>query len=169
MRRWLDSRLAMVVVLLAALFVPPSMYASRYRKYKPPPPMAALTVTVVKASDGTPLENAAVVFHPKLGSKDEGNMELKTNSEGKATLTIVPLGSEVLVQVIAQGYRTFGKKYDVPTSKRSITIKMLPPEQQYSLYTEDRPNADIKDNTPHTVMGHAAPADSPLLTPPEKK
>ena len=66
-------------------------------------------------------------------------MELKTNEEGKATLNIVPLGSEVLVQVIVPGYRTFGQKYDVPTSEKSITIKMLPPNQQYSIYEKPKP------------------------------
>ncbi|MEO6964414.1 MAG: carboxypeptidase-like regulatory domain-containing protein [Acidobacteriaceae bacterium] len=156
-------------MLLAALFVPPSTYASRYRKYKPPPPMATLDVTVLRAADGKPLENVAVVFHPVRGTKDEGNMELKTNAEGKASLTIVPIGSEVLVQVIAPGYRTFGKKYDVPTSKKSITIKMLLPNQQYSVYKKSNSNTDAENNTPHTQMGHAAPADSPLLTPPQKK
>ena len=96
-------------------------------------------------------------------------MELKTDEKGKASLNIVPLGSEVLVQVIAPGYRTFGQKYNVPTSEKSITIKLLPPNQQYSVYTKPQPNSDIQNNTPHTVMGHAAPADSPLLTPPQKK
>ena len=161
--------MAVVVLLLMALFVSPSSNASRLRKYKPPPPMAKLVVTVLRAADGKPLQNVAVVFHPVQGTKDAGNMELKTDEKGKASLDIVPLGSEVLVQVIAPGYRTFGQKYDVPTSEKSITIKLLPPNQQYSIYTKPKPNSDIQNNTPHTVMGHAAPADSPLLTPPEKK
>jgi hypothetical protein len=127
--------------------------------------MATLTVTVLKAEDGKPLQNAAVVFQPRQGSKNEGNMELKTNEEGKAALTIVPLGSQVLVQVIAQGYRTYGHVYDVPTSKKSITIKLLPPDQQYSIYTKNNPKSDVQDNAPQAQMDHAAPADSPLLTP----
>jgi hypothetical protein len=162
----------MLVLLIAASLVSPVGYASRYtrhRKYKAPPTMAKLAVTVLKAEDGKPLQNAAVVFHlTSQGSKNEGNMELKTNEQGKATLSIVPLGSDVLVQVIAQGYRTFGHAYNVPTTERSITIKMLPPDQQYSIYTQYNPNSDVHDNAPKTQMGHAEPADSPLLTPPPK-
>ena len=169
MRKMLGSSIAVFVLFVAAFLAPPSSNASRYRKYKPPPPMATLTVTVLKAEDGKPLQNVAVVFQPRQGSKNEGNMELKTNEEGKASLTIVPLGSQVLVQVIAQGYRTFGQTYDVPTSKKSITIKMLPPDQQYSIYTKSNPNADMHDNAPQAQLGHAEPADSPLLTPAPKK
>ena len=157
-----------VVLLVAALLISPSSGASRLRKYKPPPPMAKLVVTVLRAADGKPLQNAAVVFHPAQGTTNEGNMELKTNEEGKASLDIIPLGSEVLVQVIVPGYRTFGQKYDVSTSEKSITIKMLPPNQEYSIYSKPSPKSDVQNNTPHTEMGHAAPADSPLLTPPPK-
>jgi len=96
-------------------------------------------------------------------------MELKTNDEGVATLSIVPTGSQVLVQVIMNGYRTFGQKYDVPGAEKAITVKLLPPDQQYSIYTKDNPNADVQDNAPKAQMGHAEPADSPLLEAPAKK
>ena len=97
-------------------------------------------------------------------------MELKTNDEGIATLNIVPTGSQVLVQVIMSGYRTYGQKYDVPDAEKSITIKLLPPNQQYSIYAEKKPTTDAQNNTPKTQMGHAEPTDSPLLDPaPEKK
>ncbi len=131
--------------------------------------MSKVTVTVLRAADGKPVKNAAVVFHPAMGDTQEGNMELKTNEEGVATLTIVPTGSQVLVQVIMQGYRTYGQKYDVPGSEKSITVKLLPPDQQYSIYTKNNPNADLQDNTPKTQMGHAEPTDSPLLEPAPKK
>lgn len=132
--------------------------------------MATVTVTVLRAADGTPLKNAAVVFHlSQQETKNEGNMELKTNDQGVATMTIIPVGSEMLVQVIMPGYRTFGQKYDVPGNKKSITIKLLPPDQQYSIYTKFNPNSDVQDNTPQPQMGHAEPVDSPLLQPPPKK
>lgn len=157
------------MVLAAGLLAAPFSHADRHRKYKPPPPMSKVTVTVLRAADGKPVKNAAVVFHPAMGDTQEGNMELKTNDEGVATLTIVPTGSQVLVQVIMQGYRTYGQKYDVPGSEKSITVKLLPPDQQYSIYTKNNPNADIQNNTPKTQMGHAEPTDSPLLEPAPKK
>lgn len=170
MHRFQPGSIAVMMVLAAALLAAPLSHADRHRKYKPPPPMSKVTVTVLRAKDGKPLKNAAVVFHPALGDTQEGNMELKTNDEGVATLSIIPTGSQVLVQVIMQGYRTFGQKYDVPGSEKSITIKLLPPDQQYSIYTKNNPNADMHDNAPKTQMGHAEPADSPLLDPaPPKK
>ena len=169
MRRFQGSFLAVTILLAAALFSPYASHATRHRKYKPPPPMAKVTVTVLRAADGKPLKNAAVVFHPALGETVEGNMELKTNDEGVATLNIIPQGSQVLVQVIVPGYRTFGQKYEVPGNEKSITVKMLPPNQQYSIYKESNPNADMQNNTPKAQMGHAEPADSPLLQPAPKK
>jgi hypothetical protein len=169
MRKFHYRSIAVMLVMAAALLVAPSSHADRHRKYKPPPPMSKVTVTVLRAADGKPLKNAAVVFHPALGETQEGNMELKTNEEGVATLSIVPTGSEVLVQVIMNGYRTFGHKYDVPGPEKSITIKLLPPDQQYSVYQKYDPKTDVQNNAPKTQMGHAEPTDSPLLEPAPKK
>lgn len=131
--------------------------------------MARVDVTVLRAEDDKPLRNAAVVFHATQAQKDDGNMEVKTNEFGKASLNLVPIGSKVLVQVIVPGYRTFGREYDVPTDQKSITIKLLPPDQQYSIYSKGQDTSDSRTNTPQTQMGHAAPTDSPLLAPAQKK
>lgn len=157
-----------------ALFSPAAAHAGNrhMRKYQSPPPMGSLTVTVLRASDGKPLQNAAVVFHTQEKSgKDDGNMELKTTEQGTATLNIIPIGSKVLVQVIASGFRTYGKEYSVPNKTNAVTVKLLPPEQQYSVFAKGAPSAksDLQNNAPKTQMGSAAPADSPLLAPPEKK
>ena len=169
MRRFQPRCITVMIVVAAAFLAAPSAHADRHRKYKPPPPMSSFTVTVLRAADGKPLKNAAVVFHPALGETQEGNMELKTNDEGVATLRIVPTGSEVLVQVIMNGYRTFGQKYDVPGPEKSITVKLLPPDQQYSVYQKYNPKTDVQNNAPKTQMGHAEPTDSPLLAPAPKK
>jgi len=175
MRRLISSMtLGSSLLLSVSLLVSPAAHAGNrhMRKYQPPPPMGSLTVTVLRASDGKPIQNAAVVFHTQEKSgKDDGNMELKTTKEGTATLNIIPIGSKVLVQVIAPGFRTYGKEYSVPNSTNTATVKLLPPEQQYSVFAKDAPPAksDLQNNTPKTQMGSAAPADSPLLTPPEKK
>lgn len=139
------------------------------RKYKAPPPMAQIDVTVVRAEDGKPLPHAAVIFHSREEDKNDGNMELKTNEEGVASLSLIPIGSKVMVQVIVPGYRTFGQEYDVPASEKSILVKMLPPDQQYSIYGKKSSGSDVRTNIPQTQQGQAAPADSPLLSEPEKK
>ncbi|HEX3473295.1 MAG TPA: carboxypeptidase-like regulatory domain-containing protein [Silvibacterium sp.] len=123
----------------------------RGRKYTPPPPTAKITVTVIKAANGKPIENAAVVFHPMKGGKDEGNLELKTNEEGKASIDVIPIGDTVRLQVIANGFQTFGDDYEITTDSKDITVKMKHPDRQYSIYEQHDANkqqggADTKTN-----------------------
>jgi hypothetical protein len=171
MRRFSFSAAAILLSVALALALQPAAHADRrhMRKYKPPPPMAKVTVTVLKAATGKPVEHAAVVFHTQQDGEVDGNMELKTNDQGVASLDIIPVGSTLLVQVIARGFRTFGQVYNVPTDEKAITVKLLPPDQQYSTYKRSDPKKDSQTNTPGTHMGHAAPTDSPLLAPPQKK
>lgn len=163
------SRIISAAFLVLGIAVP--LHAQRHpRKYKAPPPTAHIEVTVLKAANDKPLQNAAVVFHALAGEKNEGNIEIKTNEEGKATLDVIPIGSKVLLQVIVPGFRTYGQEYDIPGNQKSITVKMLPPAAEYSLYKQKNgQNTNAQNNTPQTQMGHAAPADSPLLAPAEKK
>jgi hypothetical protein len=108
--------------------------AHRGRKYTPPPPTAKITVTVIKATNGKAVENAAVVFHPIKNGKDEGSLELKTNEEGKVSIDVIPIGDTVRLQVIASGFQTFGDDYDITTDSKDITVKMKAPDRQYSIY-----------------------------------
>jgi len=103
----------------------------RGRKYKAPPPTSTVNVTILRADDGKPIENASVVFQV-LG--DKGNMELKTNEDGKTTIDVLQTGSKVLLQVIAKGFQTYGKQYDVDKETLAIEVKMKRPSKQYSIY-----------------------------------
>ncbi len=126
------------VIVAAALLIPSLLVAQEFhrgRKYKPPPPTSKITVTVTKAFDGKPVENAAVVFHPlNEKGKDEGGMELKTDENGKATLDVIPIGDTLLLQVISPGYQTFGNNYPIKTASEDISVKLRTPAQQYSIY-----------------------------------
>jgi hypothetical protein len=137
------SRLHRILPLLAAgVLVLPLLNAqqSRGRKYKPPPPTCKISVTVVKAKDGKPVEDAAVVFHPiNKDGKDEGNLELKTNEDGKAVINVIPIGDTVRVQVVATGYQTYGESYELPDDTKDIMIKLNRPGRQYSIY-ENHPD-----------------------------
>ena len=93
----------------AVLLLFPSAYAQQHgrgRKYKPPPPTCNITVTVLRGDNRKPVEDAAVVFHPLKDGKNDGNMELKTNEEGKVSLDVVPVGTTLRLQVIANGFQT---------------------------------------------------------------
>jgi hypothetical protein len=137
-------------VLAAVLTVPVLLCAqesNRGRKYVPPPPTSKITVTVTKATNGKPVENAAVVFHPIKGGKDEGGLELKTNEEGKATLDVIPIGDTLRLQVIATGYQTFGNDYQITANSKEISVQLRHPSKQYSIY-EQHPDGQVGGPTP---------------------
>lgn len=135
--------------LVAALLVLPALHAQesgRGRKYKAPPPTCKISVTVVKAWDGKPIEDAAVVFHPMKGERDDGNMELKTNEDGKTVLNMIPVGDTVRIQVIADGFQTYGGDYELPDDTKDVTIKLHRPTRQYSIY-ESHPDQNAANQS----------------------
>ena len=113
----------------------------RGRKYKVPEETSHITVVVMKGQTGKPILNAAVVFHPVKDGKDEGNLEVKTNDDGKAIIDVIPTGSTVGVQVIADGYATYAGEYVVAEADREIQIKMIRPREQVSTYQDTRGKA----------------------------
>ncbi|HVJ09726.1 MAG TPA: carboxypeptidase-like regulatory domain-containing protein [Acidisarcina sp.] len=138
-------------LVLLVLLSPASAFQTqvkRGRKYVPPPPTAKIEVTVLRASSGKPIPNAAVIFHAMEGEKDKGNMELKTNEEGKAIIDVMPIGDVVRLQVIANGFQTFGDDYKIETAEKQIVVKMKRPGEQYSIYK------------PHPEQEQQAPADA---------
>jgi hypothetical protein len=107
----------------------------RGRKYKAPPPTMKIDILVVRASSGKPIQNAAVIFHPvNEKGKEEGAMEMKTDLDGRASLDVIPIGSTVRLQIIANGFQTFGNDYIANADAKQITIRMRKPTDQYSIY-----------------------------------
>jgi hypothetical protein len=148
-------------VLVAGSFVAQGQDqpAKRGRKYKAPPPTARIEVTVVRDSNGKPVENAAVIFHPMLGEKGEGNMELKTNEDGKSIIDVVPIGDTVRLQVIAKGFQTYGEDYPVDKAEMAIDIRMKRPGEQYSIYKSHAPGEKSPESAP------AKPAEPQATSP----
>ena len=127
--------LAVLGMVLASLAVGAQQKPSnRGRKYKSPPPTARIEVTVVRDVNGKPIENAAVIFHPVKGEKETGNMELKTNEDGKAIIDVLPIGDTVRMQIIAKGFQTYGDDFVIDKAQVSIDIRMKRPGEQYSIY-----------------------------------
>ncbi len=135
--------------------------SKRGRKYKSPPPTARIEVTILKDVNGKPIENAAVIFHPMVGEKDEGNMELKTNEDGKTIIDVLPIGDKVRLQVIARGFQTFGEDYMIDKAEMGIEIRMKRPGEQYSIYKSHPATPDdgsSKVTTPGSTPAPAKPA-----------
>jgi hypothetical protein len=111
------------------------------RKYKAPPPSSRISVTVVRDNNGKPVENAAVIFHPVQGDKDKGYMELKSDGDGKAMIDVIPIGDTVRLQVIANGFQTYGGDYKIDKPEISMQVRLKRPGSQYSIYTNKDGNA----------------------------
>lgn len=146
-RRALFSRFLVASVSLLLASAPLLGQESRHgRKYKPPPETSKITVLVTKKSTGKPIMNAAVIFNPyDKDGNDIGNLEVKTDPEGKAIIDIIPTGSRVRVQVIASGYATFAKDYQVDDPTRDIAVEMLRPREQVSSYTDNTGKASSRN------------------------
>ncbi len=136
----------------------------RGRKYKAPPDTSHIEVVVTRESNGKPLLNAAVVFHPTKDGKDEGNLEVKTNEEGKAIIDVIPTGSTVSIQVIADGYATFAQDFVVAEPSRNIPISMIRPRAQISTYVDTQGQASDR---PIGVQEPKAGQTAPILQAPK--
>ncbi|RSL15067.1 carboxypeptidase family protein [Edaphobacter aggregans] len=110
---------------------------NRGRKYKAPPATSHIEIQVTKKSNGKPIQNAAVILNPSKDGKDEGSLEVKTDPDGKAIVDIIPTGSVVRVQIIANGFATFAEDYQIDESNREIQVSMIRPQEQVSSYVDN--------------------------------
>jgi len=140
MSRRLFLRLGMILASLGLVTASIALRAqndnSHGRKYKAPPPSAHIEVTVLKDFNGKPIQDAHVIFHPIEGDKDKGSLELKTNEDGKIVIDVIPIGDTVRLQIIANGYQTYGHDYKIDKPELSMEIRMKRPGAQYSIYND---------------------------------
>ena len=132
------------------------------RKYTPPPATATIKVTVLRSTNGKPIPNAAVVFHPMEGDRDKGALELKSDEDGKVTIDVIPIGDTVRLQVIADGWKTYGDDYKIDTDSKEIVVKMKRPGEQYSLYGDGKGTA-TNTTTPKGESNSAKPSQQTPL------
>jgi hypothetical protein len=102
-------------------------------KSSAPAPANRITIEVTGGDANKPVENASVYLktveeHRIKDKKTE--ISVKTNQEGIAHLPDVPLG-RVLIQVVADGWKTYGHWYDITDPKQTITIHLDRPPKWY--------------------------------------
>jgi 5-hydroxyisourate hydrolase-like protein (transthyretin family) len=95
-----------------------------------------LTVHVVSAMNGKPIDRASVIVRFKEGlgvnlKKIQTSWETKTNESGNVTLPSMPQG-KVEIQIIANNYQTFGEMFVTDKPEQTIEIKLNAPQEQYS-------------------------------------
>lgn len=163
------SRIAMLVTtcaLVAGLALPASageQHERRGRKYKPSPPVTSLQVTVLRRDDNKPIVSAAVIFH-LVG--DKGNMEMKSDEDGKSEIDVLPTGSHIVLQIIAHGYQTYGGEYVLDKPKMAIKVRLNRPGKQYSIY-DNHAQASSPDNASGKPRADEAAKDAGQDTPAE--
>jgi hypothetical protein len=69
--------------------------------------------------------SGGLLRHEKLEELD-----LKTNQDGSVKVPEIPQG-KILIQVIAKGWHTYGKWYEIQQSEQSVPIKLEPPPHWY--------------------------------------
>jgi len=125
-----------LLILCSAILISATLMAS---DKKDEGPQSSLSFVVLKDDTGKPIRNAAIVLHPvgQHGKQAKGGFELKTDNEGKTHFDGIPYGA-LRVQVIANGFQTFGGDYNVNQAEQEITIRLKRPQGQYSIY--DKPD-----------------------------
>jgi hypothetical protein len=105
----------------------------------PPPKNTApalgnrLTVEVTGGDANKPIENASVYLRAveKHRLKDKKiELSVKTNQEGIAHVPDIPLG-RVLIQVVADGWKSYGQNFDITDPKQTISIHLDRPPKWY--------------------------------------
>lgn len=106
---------------------------------------AELKFLVIRDYNGKPVRNASVVLHPvDEGKQERGGFQLKTDLDGRTGFDGVPYGT-LRIQVLAQGFQTFGQDYQVNQPEMEITIKLKRPSGQFSVYDDKNQGATAQD------------------------
>lgn len=98
------------------------------------PKDSRLTIVVTAGEDKKPVDGASVyirfVEEHKHGKDKKIEMNLKTNQEGICHVPVIPPGN-FLVQVIAEGWKTYGEYYDPNKVDQAININLTRPPKWY--------------------------------------
>jgi len=93
-----------------------------------------IRIEVTGGDKDIPVENASVylkyVEERKLRKDKKIELNVKTNQEGVAHIPDAPMG-KVLVQVIAEGWKSYGKWVEITDPKQIIKIKLEKPPRWY--------------------------------------
>jgi hypothetical protein len=109
---------------------------SKDKKEQKPPELLTTKIRIqVNDPNDKPVANASVYVryyesggflrHEKLAE-----MNFKTSQEGSVKIPEIPQG-KILIQVIAKGWHTFGKWYDMDKEAESVAIKLEAPPHWY--------------------------------------
>src|SRR5713226_7726172 len=103
----------------------------------PPPASDAqtrITIEVTGGEKSVPVENASVyvkfIEEHSLKKDKKLEMNVKTSRDGIAHVPSAPMG-RVWVQVIAEGWHTYGRWLDITDPKQTIKVHLEKPQKWY--------------------------------------
>jgi hypothetical protein len=93
-----------------------------------------ITIEVTGGDKNAPVENASVyvkyVEEHAIKKDKKFELNVKTSREGVAHVPNAPLG-RVMVQVIAEGWKTYGRWLDITDAKQTIKVHLERPPKWY--------------------------------------
>jgi hypothetical protein len=137
------SRLSIsrTVLLLSGVFLPLALSPAQDKQLPPakvkpqtPIPGNRLTIEVTGGEKNVPVENASVyvkfVQERKFKKDKKYELNVKTNRDGVAHVPDAPEG-KVLIQVIAEGWKTFGRWFEISGPQQTVQIHLEKPPRWY--------------------------------------
>lgn len=105
---------------------------------KTPPPSsdtaARLTIEVMGGDKPAPVENASVyvkyIEEHTLRKDKKVELNVKTNRDGVTHVPDAPMG-RALIQVVADGWKPYGRWYDINDAHQTIKIHLEKPPKWY--------------------------------------
>lgn len=133
--------LATLASLLFAFFIATALGLAAQDPSVPPPKAPShapgpsrLTIEVTGGDKSVPVENASVyvkyIEQRTLRKDKKVELNVKTNREGIAHVPDAPIG-RALVQIIAEGWKTYGRWYDITDPQQVIKIRLEKPPKWY--------------------------------------
>jgi hypothetical protein len=126
-----------VGVLLAGEVAAQNSAASAPKSQSPPPAtnvQTRITVEVTGGDKNVPVENASVyvkfVEEHAIRKNKKLEINVKTSREGIAHVPDAPMG-RALVQVVAEGWKTYGHWMDITDPKQTIKVHLERPPKWY--------------------------------------
>lgn len=128
--------------LAAALFLadqiapqnPPASSPQPKQDAPRPDPQSRITIEVTGGEKEAPVENASVyvkyIEERKLRKDKKLELNVKTNRDGVAHVPDAPLG-RALIQVLAEGWKSYGRWFDITDPKQTIKIRLERPPKWY--------------------------------------
>ena len=97
-------------------------------------PTSRVTIEVSGGEKETPVENASIylkyVEEHRVKKDKKVELNVKTNRDGTAHIPEAPTG-RVLIQIVADGWKTYGRWYDITEAKQTIKVHLERPPRWY--------------------------------------